>query len=245
MPRLFLPSVPEDGSPITLSGPEARYVLTVLRMRTGDGITLVDGSGAVCLAVIKGARAGSVSLEVTERLGAVREPPCGIVLLQGVLKGRKMDLVVQKATELGVKEIVPLMTERSQLRETRKLQRWRKIALEAARQSGRTVIPTVRSPIDIKEFFRTGEGSRRGFIFWEEGGEPLGTGGMPAPGEDLFSAVGPEGGFSREEVRLAEENGLKAATLGPLLLRAETAAIAAVTLLQFLGGRMGGNDPIT
>lgn len=244
MPRLFLPSVVEDGSPITLSGPEARYVLTVLRMRTGDELTLLDGSGTAYLAVIKSARQVSVSLDVRERLGAVPEPPGGIVLLQGVLKGRKMDLVVQKATELGVKEIVPLITERSQLRETRKLERWRKIALEAARQSGRTAIPPVRAPVNIREFFRTGPGNLRGFIFWEEGGAPLGTGGMPATGEEVFSAVGPEGGFSREEVRLAGENGLKAATLGPLVLRAETAAIAAVTLLQFLGERMGGSDSL-
>jgi len=239
VPRLFVPSVPQSDTSVTIQGEEARYVLAVLRMKAGDELDLMDPRGSLHRARIESAGRSSLELRVLESLPPRPEPRTGVILLQGILKGGKMDLVIQKATELGVRRIVPTVTERSQVRDTRKLARWRKIALEAARQCGRAAVPEVREPVSIEDFFRAAERPLKGFIFWEEGGRPLSGGSLDNSGEDVFAAIGPEGGFTREEVQMAEGRGLAVSTLGPLVLRAETAAIAAVALVQFLMGRMG------
>lgn len=241
MPRIFIPSVPEAEIPVALKGEEARYVLAVLRMRAGEELSLVDPRGGLHRARIERAGGSTLQLRVLESLPPRPEPGTGVVLLQGILKGGKMDLVIQKATELGVREIVPFVTERSQVRDTRKLSRWRKVALEAARQCGRAAVPSVREPVPMKDFFRGSERPLKGFIFWEEGGRPLSAEPLKDSEEDVLVAVGPEGGFTKEEAQGAEGRGLTVSTLGPLILRAETAAIAAVTLVQFLMRRMG--DP--
>ncbi|MEJ2183566.1 MAG: 16S rRNA (uracil(1498)-N(3))-methyltransferase [Nitrospirota bacterium] len=237
MPRAFVPRIPPEKDAFPLRGETARYLLAVLRTAPGDEVVLFDGEGRRARATVVRTRRAELDVEVKERLPVPEEPPGGIVLLQGMLKGRKMDLVVQKATELGVKEIVPLITERTQVRETRKLERWQTIAREAARQCGRPLVPAVRPPAEADLFFGQAEGLS-GFIFWEEGGRPLGQAELPPEGRDVHAAVGPEGGFTGAEVEMALSRGLEAATLGPLILRAETAALAAVTLLRFLLGRM-------
>ena len=199
-------------------------------------MVLFDGEGRRVRATVVRTMRAALDVEVKERLPVPEEPPGGIVLLQGILKGQKMDLVVQKATELGVKEIVPLITERTQVRETRKLGRWQTIALEAARQCGRPAVPAVHPPAEADLFFGEAE-KLSGFIFWEEGGRPLGQAERLPEGRDIHAAVGPEGGFTGAEVEMALSRRLEAATFGPFILRAETAALAAVTLLRFLLGR--------
>ena len=162
-----------------------------------------------------------------------------------------MDMVVQKATELGVKEIIPAITERSQIRHTRKVDRWRKIAEEASKQSGRTIIPVVHEPIEFNLLFAVNDSRPlNGFIFWEEGGLSLKeaikqsavsiqhseNSQLSTLNSQLFVLVGPEGGFSKAEVNLAVSKGLITVSLGKRILRAETAAISAVALIQFLLG---------
>ncbi|GAB4387477.1 MAG: 16S rRNA (uracil(1498)-N(3))-methyltransferase [Thermodesulfovibrionales bacterium] len=234
MPRVYVHSIPREGESARLDGEEARYLASVLRLAEGDEVALFDSAGGRGKASISEIGKRSVVLRVTEALAPEPEPPGGIVLIQGILKGQKMDLVVQKATELGVRRIVPVVTERSQVRETRKGQRWRKVALEAARQSGRAAVPEVRDPVALEEFLGASS-PLRGLIFWEEGGLPLREAFEGARGEGVVhAAIGPEGGFSRGEVELARERGLVVATLGSRILRAETAAIAAVALVGFL-----------
>ena len=152
-----------------------------------------------------------------------------------------MDFVIQKTTELGVSAIIPVITERSQLRETRKHPRWKKIAEEASRQSGRIKIPEIFENYSFQDIFDLPVlYSGRGILFWEQGGEKL-----PAVTEILrhadkiFLLVGPEGGFSEEEVLLASTKGVVTATLGRRTLRAETASITAVSIIQFALGDMG------
>ncbi len=149
-----------------------------------------------------------------------------------------MDFVIQKATELGVNEVRPVITERSQVRQTRKLTRWRKIAEEAARQSGRSIIPAVHEPLEIGDVFTTVHPGP-GIIFWEQGGESLcnvmdGFRGA----EEIRLFTGPEGGFAEGEIKAATQNGFVCASLGKRILRAETAAIAAVAIVQFSLGDM-------
>jgi len=170
-----------------------------------------------------------------------------------------MDWVVQKTTELGVREIVPVITERSQVRETRKAVRWRKIAEEAARQSGRSVVPEVHDPLELKEFLgrnefsrhgdaeTRGRGEMKGFIFWEDGGGSFNEAikktsvspGLPFTGSPVHLFIGPEGGYTKGEIAFAEEKGIQVVSLGRRILRAETAALSAVALVQFLLGDMG------
>ena len=237
MPRLYLPSIPRDDKAVFITGEDARYLLTVLRMRAGDEFTVFDSSGGHFKAEIKHAGKNTVTAELKEALPPAAEPVQRLVLLQGILKSRKMDYVVQKATELGVAEIVPLITARSQVRQTRKHERWQKIAIEASRQSFRTSVTEIREPVKFKDFL--GGGKLKGYIFWEEGGSSLrGTGGE-ASEESFVIAVGPEGGFTADEVALAREKGLEVKSLGSRILRAETAAVSAITIVQFLLGEMG------
>jgi 16S rRNA (uracil1498-N3)-methyltransferase len=149
-----------------------------------------------------------------------------------------MDFVIQKTTELGITEIVPLISERCQVRETRKTPRWRKIAEESAEQCGRSIVPKICEPQTFNDFFGTFSPPQcpQGIIFWEKEGlsadEALEkTGPTEAP---LFLCIGPEGGFMQSEVEIAESHGFSRATLGWRILRAETAAIVAVALVQFL-----------
>jgi 16S rRNA (uracil1498-N3)-methyltransferase len=230
---------------ISLDADKSRYLTSVLRSREGDAVTVIDGKGKAYTASITGISNKSVIIDIIAEVPLHTESSSHLVLCQGILKGEKMDLVIQKVTELGIKEIIPVITERCLVKETRKLRRWRKIAEEAAEQCGRAVVPSMHEPINFKELvmgdWSGGTGANpKGLIFWEQGGLPLTealkklkeSSSSPAPITSLF--IGPEGGFAAEEIRLAEEKGLIRATLGKRILRAETAAVVSVALLQFL-----------
>ena len=258
--RIILPKEQIKGQRITISGEKARYLISVLRCNAGDELQVFDGEGSFYKSRISGTDNKEVKIDLLEKIPFNTESPLNLILMQGILKGEKMDLVIQKATELGVKEIIPAITGRSQVRETRKAARWRKIAEEASRQSGRTGIPKVHEPVDFSSWLIANSSLKlKGFIFWEEGGirmqdaiKQLQGAERRAPGIDkenpgpmpyalgpMLVAVGPEGGFTKEEVKLAEAEGLITTSLGKRILRAETAAISAVTLVQFLMGDMG------
>lgn len=245
MPRIFFP-LEESARSIHITGEKARYLSTVLRCISGDEMEILNGKG-----LSYGARITSItSREVTaEILGIVHrdtESPVNLILVQGLLKGEKMEMLVQKTTELGVKEIVPAVTERSQVRSSEKIARWRKIAEDASRQSGRTAIPIIHQVTPFRDIFipsstpvTTFRGSR-GILFWEKEGLRMNEASRKLAGcGSLIIAVGPEGGFAEGEVAIAKERGFLIANLGSRILRAETAAIAATTMAQVLIGDMG------
>jgi 16S rRNA (uracil1498-N3)-methyltransferase len=255
MPRLYIPDIRILDGQISITGEKVRYLISVLRCRKGDELIIFDGRGSCLRTTILKADRREVIAQVMEKFPCNTESPINIILVQGILKGEKMDMVVQKVTELGVMEIIPVVTERSQLRETRKLARWKKIAGEASRQSGRSVIPIIHEPVDFKKFLNTRilQFAAQGLIFYEEHGMKISEAveiikqsfNPPIPplakgGEGGFIViVGPEGGFTKEEVALAKEKGMLVTFLGKRILRAETAAISAVTLVQFLLGDIG------
>jgi 16S rRNA (uracil1498-N3)-methyltransferase len=294
MPRIYLPiNLIKEGR-ISITDEKAHYLISVLRCRKGDDLIVFDGKGDCFRTTILKADRKEIITEVIEKFQCNAESNINITLVQGFLKGEKMDLVIQKTTELGVKEIIPVVTERSQLRKTRKVARWRKIAEEASRQSGRSIIPIVHDPMKFSDIFHLLPPSNKvnGLIFYEEGGmklseaveifkqrfnytlplplpsyvltdlpsrdgrhiptpryesQPtLSRGEAPSPpagegrGEgELLIIIGPEGGFTKEEIILAKEKGLSIISFGERILRAETAAISAVALVQFLLGDMG------
>jgi len=264
--RLFVP--PEDirkRHAIILSAEKSHYLLHVLRAGKGDRFTAIDGEGGAYPAeisdILRQGSSGQASptggpalLAVIEIRGEPTtdvEGPSGLVLCQGLLKGEKMDLVVQKATELGVSEIQPLVTERSIVRQTRKVPRWRKIAEEAAEQCGRTTVPALHEPQALTAFLAA-RASLPGVMLWEHGGLPLsealaqlniappsrhtaGAAAGPVRSRDMLAViVGPEGGLSASEVTEARSRGFLLVTLGSRTLRAETAAIVGVALTQYI-----------
>lgn len=235
MPRIFLTEIPSIEGVITIKGEKARYLSSVLRCSKEDRILITDDKGNSYSAKIINISKKEATVEILDEEILNRESPLRITLLQGILKSAKMDLVIQKTTELGVHKIVPVITERSQLRETRKQPRWQKIAEEASRQSGRNIIPVISEPVEFERAFIQSELiSGKGVIFWEEAGEKL-TDVVEkirhADSVNLF--IGPEGGFSEKEVHAARENGFVIASLGRRILRAETAAIAATSIIQY------------
>jgi len=236
---------------LSITDEKAHYLLSVLRCRKGDHLIAFDGSGTCFMAVIGEVRKREVFADILETFSCNLESPLHSILVQGILKGEKMDMVIQKTTELGVNEIVPAVTERSQLRDTRRVKRWRKIAEEASRQSGRSVVPVVHEPVELRKYLTSSafQSASQGFIFYEEGGISLKhafhmmqdaryTIHDRANKGGLICSIGPEGGFTKEEVQFAEEQGLTVVSLGKRVLRAETAAISAVTLVQYLFGDM-------
>ena len=233
MPRIYLPALSVTDNRIVLDGEQAHYLFSVLRCKHGDELTIFDGKGNCVLTVIERADKREVIAEVLRHFPCDFESPVHIILVQGLLKGEKMDWVIQKTTELGVREIVPVITERSQVRETRKAARWRKIAEEASRQSGRSVVPEVHEPLEFKEFLRRSEfnrpgdaetrgcGDAKGFIFWEDGGVSFNgpvkkisvLPGHPFTVSPIHLLIGPEGGFTHDEVALAEEKSFQVVSL--------------------------------
>lgn len=228
---------------IKLSTDKSRYLISVLRCRESDAVSVIDGKGRAYDAVIAAVSKKDVSIDIIREIPADAESPAHLVLYQGILKGEKMDMVVQKATELGAREIVPLITERCLVRETRKVKRWSAIAEEAAEQCGRAVIPPVHEPLEYRAALSAAHrDTMNGLLFWEEDGLKLAEAVCKVnPTKPIALFIGPEGGFSSEEVELAGESGLTRATLGKRILRAETAAIVSIALVQFLVEEKGGS----
>jgi len=242
MTRLFLDEAVQQQTTVTITGEKAHYLSTVLRCRPEDIIIVTDSAGAAYSARISVATKKQTTIEILGPFNQDNESPLDIILVQGILKGEKMDLVIQKATELGVTEIAPMITERSQIRETRKLQRWQKIAEEASRQSGRNRIPLIHEP-EAFETMIASQGFNKGIICWEEEGAPFSAALDEFKGKTkIVLYVGPEGGFSEKEVSTAEDRGVAVASLGKRILRAETAAIAAIALTQFVLGDLSGRE---
>ena len=257
MPRIYLPAPVFLNNQISITDEKAHYLASVLRCGKGDCLIIFDGKGNCFRTTIVTADKREVVAEVAEKIPCNLESDLNITLVQGLLKGEKMDMVIQKTTELGVKEILPVISGRSQLRDTKKIARWRKIAEEASRQSGRSMVPVVHETVDFRSFIQMigrnrdagtrGHGEAKGFIFYEENGLSLRDSinkisfspSPPFTESSIHLIIGPEGGFTEEEIGLAKEKGLIVASLGKRILRAETAAISAVALAQFLLGDMG------
>jgi 16S rRNA (uracil1498-N3)-methyltransferase len=231
----------KDG--VTLSEEESRHLRDVLRLRAGDEAQVFDGEGREFLCVVRevGGRREGATLEVR---GPVEppspEPPVCILLAVALLKGEKFDLVVQKAVELGVGFIKPLLTKRTDVRlhderdAAKRVERWRRLALEAAKQSGRARVPVVSQPLACETFVTADPGlDFLQLMFAERGGTGLNE--LPrreSPPTDVAALVGPEGGWDDEEIELARAHGWHVVTLGGRTLRAETAAITVCALLQ-------------
>ncbi len=238
--RLYVPPSQLAGAPrVELTPEQARHLVAVLRLQPGAAIEVFDGRGARYRAVL-----GEGELELGPALSADARQ-LDVVLVQALARGEKMDLVVQKATELGAARIVPLASERAvvRLEEGRaraRAGRWRRIAQEAARQCGRADVPGVDEPCgwdDVLSLLHEDTG-RRGLLLDPSSRElRLGEAARGAP--RLLLAVGPEGGFSAPERERAVGEGLLAVSLGRRVLRSETAGLAALAVVLHVNGELG------
>jgi len=233
--RVYVDASLAPGERVRIAGSAATHIARVLRLKVGDALPLFNGRGGEYAGRIEEFRKDTVTVSVSEQRAIERESSLALTLAQGVSRGERMDWIVQKATELGASRIVPVFTERSVVRlaarqADRKVQRWRAIAVGACEQSGRNRLPEVAAPLDFHEFLRTDAPGATRLLLSPTGAarmsdlEDIGTG--------ITVLIGPEGGLAEAEQQAAIAAGFKPVRLGPRVLRTETAALAALTLIQ-------------
>ena len=245
MPRVYVPPDAVKGDAATLPEPEAKRLLRVLRLGPGDPVTLFDGTREYD-STITSLNAKAVNLKILAYKEKKTEPKIRVTLGQGMPKGEKLEWALQKAVELGVARFVPVVAGRSVKRpdekgEEKNVARLRKIATEAGRQSGRVSLPDVPGYVDLAAFLEMTKDAGLKIMPYE--GEK--TKGLKQLLKGAFSEreiailVGPEGGFTEDEVRAAAAAGYVTVTLGPRILRTETAGIAALAVIQYELGDAG------
>lgn len=224
-----------------ITGEEAQHISRVLRMKKGDEVTLCDGEGNFYEAELEEFSEKCVTAKIISSRKAETEPETKITIFQGVPKNPKLETIVQKATEIGVVRIVPVDTVRAvaKLDKSAKVDRLRKIAKEAAKQSKRGIIPYVNDAVSFKEAVKMATKADLALIPYEEEREvslkKALSGKKP---ETVAVMIGPEGGFDKEEIRIAKENGIISVTLGKRILRTETAPLAVSAAILYELGEM-------
>ena len=239
MPKFYEPEITKDTEYYIINGENCRHISRSLRMTIGDEITITDGKGLDFETEITNITDQSVEVKINKVSESENEAKVRLHLYQGVPKSDKMELIIQKFTELGGYSITPTKTEFivSDIsgKEDKKVSRWQKIALEASMQSRRAYIPEIKSPVKFKTAVENAPGVK--LMLYEGGGIAL-KDLVNSESGDISIFVGPEGGFSKNEVELAKANGVHIVTLGKRILRTETAPIAAAAIIMYETGNM-------
>jgi 16S rRNA (uracil1498-N3)-methyltransferase len=246
MPTFFVGSEAVASPTIRITGPLLRHLKDSLRLQPKDTLTVTDDQGRRYHTEVVTVTDRLIESRIVETVAAPARTGPSLVLAQALLKGEKMDWVVQKATELGVDGIIPIQTKNAVVkihpdRVEHQRERWQRIALEAAQQSERWSVPTIDEPATLPQLFARHAACTSKHILAERStGTSLNA--IPLPvgtDQSLILLIGPEGGWDQEELRLAREQGYGAITLGARILRAETAAVAAISILQARLGELG------
>ncbi len=242
--RVYVDAPVTAGKRLLLEGSAANHLARVLRLRAGDALTIFNGRGGEFAARVDAFQKDSVAVSVEEYRAIDTESPVSLTLAQGISRGERMDWVIQKATELGASRIVPVFTKRSVVRldekqAERKLQHWRAIAIAACEQCGRNRIPELPQPVELYDLLASAgcapsadpqpSGPTR-LLLSPTGNARLVD--LEGPGAGITVLIGPEGGLEDVEQETALAAGFEAVRLGPRVLRTETAAIAALTIIQ-------------
>lgn len=239
MPHFFIDTLPQEGEIVEIRGAHAKHIARVLRLQVHDHLTLTSGSGSVADAEIVAMSLSCVSARIIARAHKKRALIAPI-LAQALLKHDKMEWVIQKSVELGISRIIPFSSDRtipSALQDHKRHTRWNAIATAAAEQSGLAFRPEVTLPLSFQNLLEQ-HISGTSFLFWEEKKGQSIHAITPSQKEVPLLIIGPEGGFTSDEVGQAEKRGVSIISLGDQILRAETAAIVAVSLAQFLLGNL-------
>lgn len=232
--RIYTPQPLQTDATCELEGAPGHYVARVLRLSKGDTIALFNGDGADYAAVISEIRAQRVTVRVTGKSESLTESPLKITLAQAVCRGERMDYVLQKATELGVDCIQPLLSQRVEVRldaarQEKRMLHWQGVVISACEQSGRAVVPQVRPPLALADWLNSAEFPVSLVL------DPLAESRLsatPLESDSIAVLIGPEGGFTGNELNAALAKGVLAVSMGPRVLRTETAGPAAIAVLQ-------------
>ncbi len=241
--RVFQAIPLQKGEEVTLTLAASHHIARVLRARTGDQLTLFNGQGGEYLATIIKVDKKQVTVQLIAYLPKETESPIAISLAQGISRGEKMDYIIQKSVELGVKTLVPIVAERTQVRlnaerSQKRMQHWQSIIESACEQCGRNQLPVLAPPIASYQWLQSGSsiGSLR-LVLSPYAKQTLRTLALPSNAQ-VSVLIGPEGGLSEQEIALANQQGFISLSLGPRILRTETAAIAAISAIQTHFGDM-------
>ena len=242
MHHFFVEPSQIQGNHIFIDGPDVNHIRNVLRMNPGEEVNVTDGSGEkVYRCAIASIGEDKVELNIMWAQEKGMELPSKIYLFQGLPKSDKMELIIQKAVELGVYEIIPMATARAvvkldQKKAAAKVKRWQAISESAAKQSKRLLIPEVKEPVKFSEALKLASDLDVRLIPYELAEGMDGTRRIiqsVKPGQSVAAFIGPEGGFEEAEVELAKEAGFQAITLGRRILRTETAGMTVLSILMY------------
>ncbi len=237
--RVFTNQPLTTGEEVTLDAMSSRHLATVLRLKSGDSISLFNGQGGEFFATVCECGSKRVTASVTHFTDIERESPLRIHLGIGMSRGDRMDWVIQKATEVGVTEITPLYTERTEVklkgdRADKKLCHWQQVCISACEQAYRNRVPVIHPPITANQWLSSVEAEKKLVLHHRSQHSISELGEQQAASAALL--IGPEGGLSAEEIKRAEEHNFMPLTIGPRVLRTETAPIVSISILQSLWG---------
>ncbi len=240
--RVFVDKLKMKNGMALLTGPMYRYIVTVLRKAAGDRIDLIDGKGYLYRCVLHSVKAKELFLQVLELVHRPTEKRPKVTLLVSPIKGPRMDWLVEKATELGVERIVPTIFRRTVVRieesETNKTDRWKRITVEASRQSGRFTVPEVVEPTPLRGILQwVDHVPNRWALYEKEKSTTLRDVIDPRAEGEICVVVGPEGGIEEGEVEWLKENGFRTCTLGDTIFRAETTPLVILSVVLYEYGR--------
>jgi 16S rRNA (uracil1498-N3)-methyltransferase len=240
MHRFFIKSENIFDDSIIVEGEDVQHISKVLRLQSGERVVLCDGEGTDYLTEIEGIDKHSIKTTIIGKSASKGEPDIEVVLYQGLPKSTKMDIIIQKCTELGIKRVVPVSTVRTVVKleserdEKKKVERWTKIAEEAAKQSGRGSIPTIGMPMTLSEALKDAAKLDRVIVPYElEGSLSIKEALRNDKGSSIGFFIGPEGGFESTEIEKAKAAGAVPVTLGSRILRTETAGVAVLTSIMY------------
>ena len=242
MHRFFAPSLDPGDDTVVLPKEEGEHLTRVLRLGAGDTVSVFDGRGQQFLARVVGAARREVRVQLLSRVEPAAESSVALVLAQAVLKADKMDDIVRDAVMLGVTAVQPLVAKRTEttvaaLLRGARVDRWRRVALASTKQSGRAVLPEIRTPLTLETYLDEPQPALSAMLVEPAAGapaEPIAALRTVPPPQDAAVLVGPEGGWVEEEWAAARARGVRLITLGPRTLRADAVPVAAISVLQFL-----------
>lgn len=240
MQRYFIEPCQWSGNHVEITGDDVHHIANVMRTAIDEEIIVSDGAGKAALARLSVIEPKRVVATIVELLEQASELPVRVTIAQGLPKGDKMEWILQKGTELGAFAFFPFSSERTIVKldakkEAKKLERWQKIAKEAAEQSHRSVLPVVNAPLRFDQLLKASAAYTAAVIAYEKEAENglRGVFTQLQAGDSLLVLIGPEGGFSEEEIALAEAAGVRSVTFGPRILRTETASQYVLSAISY------------
>jgi len=237
MPKFFIPKENIDNEILTVIGDDVSHITKVLRLRNGDTIECTDSAGYNYTAKIKLSEKDKVICEIVSKTKVDTEPPINVILIQGIPKAAKMDYIIQKNTELGIKEIFPCDLKRcvAKIDNSKKTERWQKISKEAAQQSGRGIIPKINNPINLDEAINIMKLCDISFVAYEceEQNSIKSVLKSKENPKSVAFIIGPEGGFDKSEIDKIVDAGIPSVSLGKRILRTETAGEAVLSMIMY------------